>query len=49
MMTSEEKYLDYLNNFLTIEAFAEYYGMKLIDAIAFINSQRIAYKEKYFL
>ena len=40
-MTNEEKYLDWVNNFITISRFAEYYGMAEDEAIKFVNRERI--------
>ena len=40
-MTNCEYYLDYLNNFLTIGAFADYYHITDIQAIDIINLGRI--------
>jgi len=37
----EDMYLDYVNNFLTVLCFAEYYGISEDDARALINEQRI--------
>ena len=40
--TSEyEKYLDYLNNFLTVSAFAEHYELTESEAIALIEKGRM--------
>ncbi len=43
-ITNEEKkinlFLDYKNNFLTIEKFAEYYGFELEKANSIINQGR---------
>ena len=36
----EYKYLDYVNNFLTVERFAEYYNMSIQEAEKFINSYK---------
>ena len=36
----EYKYLDYINNFLTVEAFSEYYNMDIKEAEDFINSYK---------
>ena len=33
-------YLEYVNNFLTIERFAEYYGFTVIEAEKIINKGR---------
>lgn len=37
-----QMYLDYVNNFLTVERFAEYYGITEKKANAIINKQRAA-------
>lgn len=39
-MDEEQMYLDYVNNFLTVLCFAEYYGISENDARALINNQR---------
>ena len=39
-MNKEELYIDYFNNFLTVERFAEYYEMELSEAQAVINEGR---------
>ena len=42
-MTEErerELYLDYFNNFLTVERFADYYGLSIDGATDLINKQR---------
>lgn len=36
----EEMYLDYVNNFLTVERFAEYYGIRLGTAHMIIEVGR---------
>lgn len=36
----EEKYLDYVNNFLTLDAFAEYYNLSLDKAYKIIEEGR---------
>jgi hypothetical protein len=38
--TDREKYLDWVNNFLTVERFAEYYGMTEDAARTLIDEQR---------
>jgi hypothetical protein len=41
MLPSEyEIYLDYVNNFLTVAVFAEYYGMSIRAAHSFIDRGR---------
>lgn len=39
-MTNEEMYLDWVNNFLTIDVFAEHYGLTLNDASIIIYEGR---------
>jgi len=39
-MTRRAMYLDYFNNFLSVAAFAEHYGMTESEASALINEQR---------
>ena len=39
--TYKDLYLDYLNNFLTVEAFADYYGITISQANTAINIGRI--------
>jgi len=39
-MTNSALYLDWLNNFLTLERFAEYYGITLEEAAIVINTGR---------
>tara|TARA_R110000765_G_scaffold66379_6_gene128440 strand:- start:1693 stop:1875 length:183 start_codon:yes stop_codon:yes gene_type:complete len=39
-MNNEELYLDWLNNFLTLERFAEYYSMTMADASQAISAGR---------
>jgi hypothetical protein len=47
-MSNYEYYLDYLNNFLTIEAFADYYHMPANEAeIIIINGRVEAYEGKF--
>jgi hypothetical protein len=41
--TNEEMYLDWFNNFLTIERFAEYYSMSVGQAKSFLEKQRSIY------
>lgn len=38
--TDRELYLDYFNNFLTVERFAEYYGMTVADAKDLIQTEK---------
>lgn len=38
--TYEEMYISYLNDFLTVERFAEYYGMTEIQAVNVIDIGR---------
>ncbi len=44
--TCKELFLDYLNNFLTVECFAEYYGMTISQSNTVINIGRIQYHKK---
>jgi hypothetical protein len=47
-MSNYEYYLDYLNNFLTIEAFADYYHMPVSTAQSIIDYGRFdAYEGDY--
>jgi hypothetical protein len=47
-MSDYEYYLDYLNNFLTVEAFADYYHMSVMQAETIIINGRIeAYDRGY--
>lgn len=39
-MNYKQMYLDYVNNFLTISAFAEYYQITVKQATQIITSQR---------
>lgn len=39
-MTRNEMYLDYVNNFLTVARFAEYYNMTEEEAREFIEYER---------
>ena len=39
-MTRQELYLDWVNNFLTVERFAEYYSMTVEAAEELISEQR---------
>lgn len=43
-----EMYLDYWNNFLTVERFAEYYGIMEDEAITIINKGREHWQAQYF-
>jgi hypothetical protein len=38
--TNEEMYLDWVNNFLTVERFAEYYSMTVVQATSLIESEK---------
>jgi hypothetical protein len=38
-------FLDYFNNFLSIERFAEYYGLKRFEALMVINAGREAHEK----
>jgi hypothetical protein len=38
--TRRELYLSYVNDFLTVARFAEYYGMTCIEALALIEAER---------
>ncbi len=40
MTKKEEMYLDWVNNFLTVDAFAEYYSLSTEEAEQLINEQR---------
>tara|TARA_R100000353_G_scaffold126445_1_gene89779 strand:+ start:306 stop:443 length:138 start_codon:yes stop_codon:yes gene_type:complete len=40
-MELEKMYLDYVNNFLTVPRFAEYYGITVTEANEIINLGRI--------
>jgi hypothetical protein len=40
MRNSEKLYLDYVNNFLTVKAFAEYYGLSEGAARSLIEKER---------
>jgi hypothetical protein len=40
-MSNYGYYLDYLNNFLTITAFADYYHMPVSEAEIIINTGRV--------
>lgn len=39
----EHMYLDYVNNFVTVSAFAQYYGLTDEDALDVIDSGRTNY------
>ena len=45
--TLDELYLDYFNNFLTIQGFADYHDIGLETADALINRARTEYNAKY--
>lgn len=40
-MDREAMYLDWFNNFLTVQCFADYYGMTRQEALDLINEQRM--------
>lgn len=44
----EHMYLDYVNNFLTVSAFAKYYGLTEDDALDIIDSGRANYARSLF-
>ena len=37
---NKEMYLDWVNNFLTVERFAEYYSMTVVQATSLIESEK---------
>lgn len=39
-MDREAMYLDWFNNFLTVQRFADYYGITREEALDLINEQR---------
>ncbi len=39
-------YIEYMNNFLTISVFAEYYGMPLQIAMKTINKGRLLHRDE---
>ena len=39
-MTNRELYISWFNDFLSVSAFAEYYGMQHMEALHLINSER---------
>jgi hypothetical protein len=41
-------YLDYVNNFVTVSAFAQYYGLTDDDALDVIDSGRTNYARSLF-
>jgi len=43
-MSDYEKYLDYINNFLTVSGFAEHYGMTENEALTLIEKERKRYE-----
>tara|TARA_R100000655_G_scaffold1110_1_gene4415 strand:+ start:2519 stop:2656 length:138 start_codon:yes stop_codon:yes gene_type:complete len=45
-MELEKMYLDYVNNFLTVTRFAEYYGISETEANEIINLGRIINQNK---
>lgn len=44
----EHMYLDYVNNFVTVSAFAQYYGLTEEDALDVIDSGRANYARSLF-
>lgn len=44
----EHMYLDYVNNFLTVSAFAQHYGLTEEDALDVIDSGRANYARSLF-
>ena len=46
-MTLADYYLDYVNNFLTVEGFAEYYGLDADEAGGFLNVARELYGRQF--
>ncbi len=44
----EHMYLDYVNNFVTVSAFAQYYGLTDDDALDVIDSGRTNYARSLF-
>lgn len=48
MNENVEMYLDYWNNFLTVERFAEYYGITEEQAINIINKGKEHCQAQYF-
>lgn len=45
-MKTQEMYLDWVNNFLTVERFAQYHGISIDKANLIIEEGRTAYKNK---
>lgn len=45
-MSNIKLYLDYVNNFLTVEKFAEHYGLSLVDAEKIIRQGRKEHESK---
>ena len=46
-MTDRELYLDYVNNFLTVQGFADYYCMRHGDALALLVTERARDRANY--
>ena len=46
-MNYQEYYLDYLNNWLTVDRFAEYYNMTITQAYYAINKGRVLHQDKF--
>ena len=44
----EHMYLDYVNNFVTVSAFAQYYGLTNEDALDVIDSGRTNHARSLF-
>lgn len=44
----EALYLDWVNNFLTVERFAEYYGYDIKSAQKLITALRVIFDSKYY-
>ena len=45
-MKKETMYLDYVNNFLTVEKFAEYYNISVNEAINIIELGRLRFEKE---
>ena len=43
--TIQALYLEYLNNFLTVERFAEYHNLSMVDAQTLVNMGREFHRE----
>lgn len=42
-----EMYLDYLNNFLTVERFAEYHGLSMVHGLTLVNLAREVFQSNH--